>query len=80
MNEDDKNNIIKTCKDKIVSSIGAISRLKDCVIVQKLPKTRSGKIIRATLKKILNKEKYKIPPTIEDSSVLLEIESLLNTK
>lgn len=74
INDDIKKLIVKKCKDKVVFSIGAIARLKDCVIVEKLPKTRSGKILRATLKKILNKEKYNIPSTIDDSSCLKDIE------
>lgn len=77
LNEIDKEKVVKICKEKIVSSIGAISRLKDCVIVNKLPKTRSGKILRSTLKHILNREKYRFPSTIEDSSVLEEIEEVV---
>lgn len=69
--------IRKACMTSIVEHIGAISRLKDCVIVKKLPKTRSGKILRATIKKILNKEDFKIPSTIEDLSVLEEIKEIL---
>ena len=57
----------------VATHIGAISRLKDCVIVSRLPKTRSGKILRGVLKKILNGEMYKLPSTIEDPIVIDEI-------
>jgi propionyl-CoA synthetase len=44
------------------------------LIVERLPKTRSGKILRATLRKIADGEAYTAPSTIEDPSVLAEIE------
>lgn len=72
--------LVKEIGDKIVNDIGAISRLAGILIVNRLPKTRSGKILRKTMKKILNKEIYDLPPTIEDSSVLTEIEDLLKEK
>jgi propionyl-CoA synthetase len=67
----------KNVLNQVVHCIGAISRLKDAIIVNRLPKTRSGKILRGTLKKILNKINYKIPSTIEDASVLDDIIELL---
>ena len=60
-------------KEHIVHEIGAISRLKGVLVCNRLPKTRSGKIIRALLKNILNREELKIPSTIEDISVIDEI-------
>jgi propionyl-CoA synthetase len=42
--------------------------------VQRLPKTRSGKILRAILRKIAASEEYKMPSTIDDESILPEIE------
>ena len=65
--------ILKEAKDHIVNEIGAISRLKGAIICNKLPKTRSGKIIRGLLKNIINKEVLRIPSTIEDASVVDEI-------
>jgi len=78
LSESERRRVVSQCKDRIVTCIGAISRLKDCVIVNKLPKTRSGKILRSTLKHILNREKYRFPSTIEDASVLEEIEEVVN--
>lgn len=50
--------------------IGTVAAFKQVVLVDKLPKTRSGKILRATMKKIANGEQYKMPATIEDPAVL----------
>jgi propionyl-CoA synthetase len=41
--------------------------------VSALPKTRSGKILRATMRQIANSQSFKLPPTIEDASVLDQI-------
>ena len=63
-------NIKNIIMNKIVNDIGAISRLKGILFCDKLPKTRSGKIIRKLLKEMINGEELNIPPTIEDISVL----------
>lgn len=47
-------------------------------IVSKLPKTRSGKILRGTVRKILDRLPYDTPATIEDPSSLEEIEKIAN--
>jgi len=52
------------------SQIGAVACFKECSVVKALPKTRSGKILRATMRKIANSEEYTVPSTIEDASVL----------
>ena len=49
--------------------LGAVAALKTAYIVPQLPKTRSGKILRNLLRKIVNGEDFAIPPTIEDASV-----------
>jgi len=61
-------------------SIGAFACYDKAYIVQRLPKTRSGKILRRTLRNIVNKEKYDIPPTIDDPAALQEIEQIINNK
>lgn len=66
-------NIIEKCLEQIVYEIGAISRLKGAVLCNRLPKTRSGKIIRGLLKSLINKENYNIPSTIEDVNVIDEV-------
>ncbi|KNC98787.1 uncharacterized protein SPPG_05764 [Spizellomyces punctatus DAOM BR117] len=60
----------------IRSQIGAIACFDKCFIVQRLPKTRSGKVLRRTLRAIANGQKYEVPATIEDEAVLKEIEAL----
>lgn len=57
--------------------IGAIATLKGVLAVRRLPKTRSGKILRATIRKIANGEEWTLPPTIEDPEVLDEIVAAL---
>ena len=54
-------------------SIGAVASFNKAIIVNRLPKTRSGKILRATLRKIADGETYTMPSTIEDPTVLAEI-------
>jgi propionyl-CoA synthetase len=54
--------------------IGPVASFQHVIIVDKLPKTRSGKILRNVLRKILEAEPYKMPSTIEDESVLVKIE------
>ena len=59
--------------------IGPIACFKIATVVNRLPKTRSGKIVRGTIKKIADGVDYRIPPTIEDATVLDEIKDSLNT-
>lgn len=54
--------------------IGAVASLSRVVVVERLPKTRSGKILRRTMKEIAEGGPFAAPATIEDSSVLAEIE------
>ena len=53
--------------------IGPIACFKVATVVNRLPKTRSGKIVRGTIKKIADGVDYRVPPTIEDATVLDEI-------
>jgi len=55
-------------------SIGAVASFNRAIIVNRLPKTRSGKILRGTLRKIADGDAYTMPSTIEDPTVLSEIE------
>ena len=58
--------------------LGAVAALKTAYIVPGLPKTRSGKILRNLLRKIVNGEDWMIPPTIEDPAVPALIEAAVN--
>jgi propionyl-CoA synthetase len=53
--------------------IGAVASLRDVVIVQRLPKTRSGKILRKLLRSIADGEQFQIPSTIDDELIIDEI-------
>ncbi len=57
--------------------IGAVAAFKQALVVPRLPKTRSGKILRKTLRAIVDGDDYVLPPTIEDPAALDEIKALL---
>ncbi|MDY3049933.1 MAG: propionyl-CoA synthetase [Rothia sp. (in: high G+C Gram-positive bacteria)] len=59
------------------NDIGAVADFKDVKIVEALPKTRSGKILRKTMRQIADGEQYTVPSTIEDMSVLDDIAKVL---
>jgi propionyl-CoA synthetase len=56
--------------DLVRRQIGAVADFKDVAVVEALPKTRSGKILRKTMRQMADGEDYAVPSTIEDSSVL----------
>ena len=62
---------------KVRENIGDFAKLRGVIIVHRLPKTRSGKILRATIRKIVNKQEYTVPATIEDPAALEEIDHAL---
>jgi propionyl-CoA synthetase len=57
--------------------VGAFACLRTARVVARLPKTRSGKILRATLRKLAAGEEYRAPSTIDDPAILDEIEAVL---
>jgi propionyl-CoA synthetase len=59
--------------------LGAVASFKTVAIVGALPKTRSGKTLRATIRQIADGEEWSVPPTIEDASVLDDFAQLLPT-
>lgn len=60
--------------------IGPIASFKITLVVRRLPKTRSGKILRGTIKKIADGTPYRVPATIDDPVVLEEIRESLATR
>jgi len=60
-------------KNKVRAEIGAIASLKGLIIVERLPKTRSGKILRKTLRQMIDGQEIDIPSTIDDPQVLDEL-------
>jgi propionyl-CoA synthetase len=59
--------------------IGPVAAFKTAVVVQRLPKTRSGKILRGTMRSIADAEEYTVPATIDDPAILDEIGAALQT-
>jgi len=57
--------------------IGPVASFKTATVVRALPKTRSGKVLRATIRQIADGEQWSAPPTIEDASVLDHFAQLL---
>ena len=57
--------------------IGPVAAFKTATVVGRLPKTRSGKILRGTMQKIADSEEYRMPATIDDPTILDEIETAL---
>jgi propionyl-CoA synthetase len=57
--------------------IGPVASFKTAMVVQRLPKTRSGKILRGTMRRIADGEAYKMPATIDDPAILGEIAETL---
>ena len=63
--------------ERVRDRIGAVASFKDAVVVARLPKTRSGKILRKVLRNIANGEQYQPPSTIDDPACLQDIEQRL---
>jgi acyl-coenzyme A synthetase/AMP-(fatty) acid ligase len=62
---------------RIREHIGPVAAFREARVVARLPKTRSGKILRQTLRKIADREEYAVPPTIDDPAILDEIKAVL---
>ncbi|HET6182549.1 MAG TPA: AMP-binding protein [Acetobacteraceae bacterium] len=57
--------------------IGPVASFREALVVPRLPKTRSGKILRGTIRRIVDGEGYTVPPTIEDPAALDEVKAAL---
>jgi propionyl-CoA synthetase len=71
-------NLKKELIQTVRSQVGPIATPRDVLVVPRLPKTRSGKILRGTMRKIAEGQDYRVPATIEDPSVLEEIAAAMN--
>ena len=71
--------ITAECVKLLRDRIGPVAAFKLCVVVDRLPKTRSGKILRATMVKIADCAQFKVPATIDDPAILDEIGEALRT-
>lgn len=72
-----KDEIVTELVQMVRQSIGAVAAFKKAVVVNRLPKTRSGKVLRGTMRKIADAEPFSVPATIDDPTSLSEIEQAL---
>ncbi len=73
----DKNIIINETITMVRNEIGPVASFKKVKIVKRLPKTRSGKILRSTIASIVDNKPYKMPATIDDPTILDEIKKII---
>ena len=73
----DEQELKQSLKNIVRSQVGAIATPRDIYVVQRLPKTRSGKILRGTMRNIADGKQFKTPATIDDPMVLDEIATAL---
>ena len=78
-----KSDLAKTEKEiqseiiaEVRTVIGAVASFRDVLVVQRLPKTRSGKILRKLLRNIADEIQYNIPSTIDDVTIIEEIKEI----
>lgn len=64
---------------RVRDQIGAIATLHDAVVVTALPKTRSGKILRKTIRQIISGETFEVPSTIDDPAALVSLAEQIRT-
>jgi len=69
--------IVKECVKRVRDEIGPVAAFKLACVIDRLPKTRSGKILRGTMVRIADGEDYKMPATIDDPEILDEITAAL---
>lgn len=69
--------IVRECVRLVRDKIGPVAAFKEAIVVDRLPKTRSGKILRSVMGKIADGENYKAPATIDDPVILEELTETL---
>jgi propionyl-CoA synthetase len=69
--------IVKEVVQMVRQQIGAVAAFKTATVVERLPKTRSGKILRGTMQKIADNQEFKVPATIDDPVIIDEITEAL---
>jgi len=73
----DSAEIVAEAIQHVRDKIGPVAAFKLCAVVERLPKTRSGKILRGTMRSIADGESWRMPATIDDPAILDEITSAL---
>jgi propionyl-CoA synthetase len=74
----DHDTIVAECVALVRERIGPVAAFKSAVVVDRLPKTRSGKILRGVMARIADGQEYKAPATIDDPAILGEIGASLS--
>jgi propionyl-CoA synthetase len=74
-----KAELSKEINAKVRADVGAFAKLEGVIFVNKLPKTRSGKILRGTIRKICNGQEFNFPSTIDDPTALDLIKTSVET-
>ena len=69
--------VVKEVIARVREKIGPVAAFKTATVVKRLPKTRSGKILRGTMRSIADQKEYKVPATIDDDTILDEIQESL---
>ncbi|MDA1072482.1 MAG: propionyl-CoA synthetase, partial [Proteobacteria bacterium] len=69
--------IVKEVVQMVRDEIGAVASFRQATVVHRLPKTRSGKILRRTMRQLADGEQFAMPPTIDDPAILEEIGTAL---
>ena len=75
--ERDRASIVRETVSLVRDQVGPVAAFKHAAIVERLPKTRSGKILRGTLRKIADNQPWTMPATIEDPMVLDEVAQVI---
>ncbi len=75
----DDEELVAELVQMVREQVGAIASLKQAVVVDRLPKTRSGKILRGTMRSIADGQEYRVPSTIDDPAILGEIEEAVGS-
>jgi propionyl-CoA synthetase len=75
----ENDDIVKEVIQMVRDRIGPVASFKTATVVKRLPKTRSGKILRGTIQKIADNKEWNMPATIDDPTILDEMEEALET-
>jgi len=76
--EQDPDELARELVARVRDEIGAVAAFRDVTVVGGLPKTRSGKILRKTMREIADGKDAKVPSTIEDAGVLDDLRPVLH--
>jgi propionyl-CoA synthetase len=76
--EREPDEIVRELIQMVRDQIGPVASFKTGTVVARLPKTRSDKILRGTIKKIADGEEYRMPATIDDPAILIEMTEALS--